>query len=37
MAQAIAEGARFVEGAVVELRRVPETLSQEVLGAMGAP
>lgn len=36
LAQAIVEGARQVEGAEVELRRVPETLSDEVLGRMGA-
>lgn len=36
MAEAIAEGAREVAGAKVELRRVPETLPQEVLGKMGA-
>jgi NAD(P)H dehydrogenase (quinone) len=36
MAGAIAEGAREVRGAEVELRRVPETLSQEVLTKMGA-
>lgn len=36
MAQAVAEGARSVAGTQVELRRVPETLSQEVLGKMGA-
>jgi len=31
MAEAVASGAREVEGAEVEMRRVPETLSQEVL------
>lgn len=36
MAEAIAEGAKEVEGAEVEMRRVPETLSEEVLGMMGA-
>ena len=36
LAQAIVEGARQVEGAEVELRRVPETLSDEILGRMGA-
>lgn len=36
MAEAIAEGARSVQGAKVELRRVPETLSNEVLEQMGA-
>jgi len=36
MAQAIAEGAREVPGAEVVLRRVPETLSEEILGMMGA-
>jgi NAD(P)H dehydrogenase (quinone) len=36
MAEAIAEGAREVEGAEAELRRVPETLPSEVLEAMGA-
>ena len=36
MAQAIAEGAKEVPGAEVVLRRVPETLSDEVLGKMGA-
>ena len=36
MAQAIAEGARAVAGADVQLRRVPETLPQDVLEAMGA-
>jgi len=36
MAQAIAEGAKEVPGAEVTLRRVPETLSEEVLGKMGA-
>jgi NAD(P)H dehydrogenase (quinone) len=36
MAEAIAEGAKTVKGAEVELRRVPETLPQEVLVKMGA-
>jgi NAD(P)H dehydrogenase (quinone) len=36
MAQAIAEGAKEVPGAEVVLRQVPETLSDEVLGKMGA-
>lgn len=36
LAQAVAEGARSVEGAEVDLRRVPETLSNEVLEKMGA-
>jgi len=36
MAEAVAAGAREAPGAVVELRRVPETLSEEVLGKMGA-
>ncbi len=36
LAEAIAEGAREVEGAEVVLRRVPETLSEEILGKMGA-
>ena len=36
MAEAIAEGARQVDGAEVVLRRVPETLPAEVLGKMGA-
>lgn len=36
MAQAVAEGVREVEGAEAVLRRVPETLSREVLEAMGA-
>jgi NAD(P)H dehydrogenase (quinone) len=36
MAEAIAEGAKTVEGAEVEIRRVPETLPQEVLEKMGA-
>jgi NAD(P)H dehydrogenase (quinone) len=36
MAQAVAEGAREVAGAEVVLRRVPETLTEEILGKMGA-
>jgi len=36
LAEAIAEGAREVKGAEVELRRVPETLSEETLGKMRA-
>lgn len=36
MAQAIAEGAREVPNAEVILRRVPETLTPEILAAMGA-
>src|SRR3989337_335109 len=36
MAEAIAEGAKEVKGAMVEMRRVPETLSGEVLKQMGA-
>ncbi len=36
MAQAVAEGAKEVAGADVTLRRVPETLSDEILGKMGA-
>jgi len=36
MAEAIATGVREVEGAEAVLRRVPETLSPEVLNAMGA-
>jgi NAD(P)H dehydrogenase (quinone) len=36
MAEAIAEGAKEVPGAEVVLRRVPETLSPEVLQMMGA-
>lgn len=36
MAEAIAEGAKTVAGAQVEIRRVPETLPQEVLEKMGA-
>ena len=36
MAEAIAEGVKEVKGAEVVLRRVPETLPQEVLQKMGA-
>src|SRR5512136_2562273 len=36
MAQAVAEGVEEVPGAEVTLRRVPETLSDEILGKMGA-
>ena len=36
MAQAIAEGAREINGAEVAMRRVPETLPEEVLKKMGA-
>jgi NAD(P)H dehydrogenase (quinone) len=36
MAEAVAEGAREVSGAEVVLRRVPETLSEEILEKMGA-
>jgi len=36
MAQAVAEGAAQVKGAKVELRRVPETLPNEVIEKMGA-
>ncbi len=36
MAQAVAEGVREVPGAEAVLRRVPETLSEEVLKKMGA-
>lgn len=36
MAEAVADGARSVGGCTVELRRVPETLSPEVLEKMGA-
>jgi len=36
MAQAVAEGVKEVAGAEVALRRVPETLSEEVLQKMGA-
>ncbi len=36
MAEAIAEGAREIEGAEVEIYQVPETLPNEVLEKMGA-
>jgi NAD(P)H dehydrogenase (quinone) len=36
MAEAVAEGAKGVPGTEVILRRIPETLSEEVLGKMGA-
>jgi NAD(P)H dehydrogenase (quinone) len=36
MAQAMAEGAKEVPGAEVVLRRVPETLTEVILGKMGA-
>ena len=36
MAQAVAEGAAQVKGARVELRRVPETLPNEIIEKMGA-
>src|SRR4030043_2143445 len=36
LAEAVAEGAREVTGTEVELRRVPETLPEEVLKKMGA-
>ena len=36
MAESVKEGASQVEDADVQLYRVPETLSQEVLGKMGA-
>ena len=36
MAEAVAEGARQVSGAQVDIRRVPETLPDEVLAKMGA-
>jgi NAD(P)H dehydrogenase (quinone) len=36
MAEAVAEGAKAVAGAQVEIRRVPETLPLEVLEKMGA-
>ena len=36
MAEAVCEGAREVSGANVEMRRVPETLPQDVLVKMGA-
>lgn len=36
MAQAVAEGAKEIDGAQVEMRRVPETLPADVLQKMGA-
>ena len=36
MAEAVAEGAQEIAGAEVHIRRVPETLSQEILEKMGA-
>lgn len=36
MAEAVAEGAREVAGARVDVRRVAETLSEDVIGKMGA-
>ena len=36
MVKAAAEGARSVRGAQVTIKRVPETLTKEVLGTMGA-
>ncbi len=36
MAEAVAEGAKEVPGTEVMIRRAPETLSEEVLGKMGA-
>jgi NAD(P)H dehydrogenase (quinone) len=36
MVEAVAEGARSVEGVEVDVRRVPETLPQDVLEKMGA-
>ncbi len=36
LAEAAAEGVKEIEGAEVELRRVPETLPEEVLKEMGA-
>ncbi|MBU2554833.1 MAG: NAD(P)H:quinone oxidoreductase [Bacteroidetes bacterium] len=36
MAEAVAEGAKTVKGAVVEVKRVPETLPPNVLEKMGA-
>jgi len=36
MAEAVAEGVRQVPGCEVAIKRVPETLSEEVLGQMGA-
>lgn len=36
MADAVAEGARSVQGVAVTIKRVPETLPQEVIDKMGA-
>jgi len=36
MAEAIAEGARQVEGAEVVVKRVPETLPAEIVEKLGA-
>lgn len=36
LAEAITEGAKEAEGAEVEMYRVPETLSEDILGKMGA-
>jgi NAD(P)H dehydrogenase (quinone) len=36
LAEAVAEGAKKIEGAEVQMRRVPETLSTEILVKMGA-
>lgn len=36
MAEAVAEGVREVKGAKAEMRRVPETLPEEILKKMGA-
>ena len=36
MAEAVGEGASEIAGADIEMRRVPETLSEEILGKMGA-
>ncbi len=36
MAEAIAEGAREIPGALVDVKRVPETLPKELLDAIGA-
>ena len=36
MAEAVAEGVRQVEGCEAVIKRVPETLSDEILGKMGA-
>jgi NAD(P)H dehydrogenase (quinone) len=36
MAKAVVDGAKQIEGIEVELKRVPETLSPEIIGMMGA-